>query len=88
MKDDFISYIIHLVAKVCPSLDEEAALELEDQIRQDWGGSDVGYIAKKRRPPPEMKDKAVHEYIAGEDIGTIRKHTGISRASLYRHLKK
>lgn len=34
-----------------------------------------------------MKDKAVQEYIAGEDIRAIRKHTGISRASLYRHLK-
>lgn len=46
MKDDFVSYMINLVAKVCPSLDDEAKLELEDQIRQDWGGTDVGYIAK------------------------------------------
>jgi DNA invertase Pin-like site-specific DNA recombinase len=88
MKDDFVSYMVILVAKICPQLDEQSALELEDQIRQDWGGSEVGYIAKKRKIAPEAKDTAVQEYISGQDLKEIKKNTGISRASLYRHLKK
>jgi DNA invertase Pin-like site-specific DNA recombinase len=88
MKDDFVSYVVKLVAKICPSLDAQAALELEDQIRQDWGGNEVGYIAKKRPITPEKKAKAIQEYIEGQDVKEIKKHTGISRTSLYRHLKK
>jgi len=87
-KQDIVSYFVRLVEKFCPGMDHDRALELEDQIRQDWGGSEVGYIAKKRKASPQEKDAAVQEYIAGEDTKKASKQHGISRATLYRYLKK
>jgi hypothetical protein len=87
-KKDFVSYIVTLVEKFCPGMDHDKALELEDQIRQDWGGEEVGYVAKKRRISAEAKAQAIEEYKAGEQLPEIRNHTGVSRATLYRNLKK
>jgi transcriptional regulator of acetoin/glycerol metabolism len=82
--DDFVSSLLAKLKKLLPSATDDQLTLIEDEIRTEWGGEEP-YIAKtdKRR-----KDKAVNQYIGGTPIKEIRKKTGISRATLYRHLKK
>lgn len=88
MKDDIVTYFIKIAQKVCPALDAKAALELEDQIRRDWGGQEP-YISKNSSHREQMKNQAVQAYLTtNKPVERIEKETGISRASLYRHLKK
>jgi len=86
MADDIVNDMLERVRQACPDITENQLSVIEHQIRNDWGGNET-YIQKKRISTAQ-KQKAVDEYIGGRPVEVIRKKTGVSRSTLYRHLKK
>jgi hypothetical protein len=86
MSDDFVSDLLKRLKRLLPSISDQELESFEESIRNDWGGAEP-YIAKKKISA-EKKKRAVDEYIGGRPLKEIREKTGVSRASLYRHLKK
>ncbi|HEU4708747.1 MAG TPA: hypothetical protein VFS17_05490, partial [Methylophilaceae bacterium] len=60
---------------------------VEQQIRREYGGSEV-WISPPEKIPKQKKDKAVKEYLDGKPVEEVTVRNGISRATLYRHLKR
>jgi len=67
---------------------EEVALSVERQFRREFKGAEI-YVGERPARTPEAKKKAVVEaYLQDKPIPEIIKENGISRAALYRYLKK
>lgn len=86
MQDDLILEFIKAVRDMDSSFTEMMANQLESQMRQRYGGEEI-YIPKKKIQVTQ-KERAKQEYLEGKPIEETTKKNGISRASLYRHLKK
>ena len=65
-------------------LTESLAREVERAFRHEFSGEKF-YV--KREPTPK-KTAAVTDYLSGQPLEQITKHHGISRATLYRHMKR
>lgn len=66
------------------TLTESVALEVERTFRKEFKGEQF-YV--KREPTPKIT-AAVTDYLSGQPLEQITKHHGISRATLYRHMKR
>lgn len=69
------------------SFTESVALEVERQWRQDNRGEQYTVCAKPR-PADETKAAAVADYLQNRPVEEITSRHNISRATLYRYLKK
>lgn len=100
-KRDIVIEILQIVAEVLGSsrtLTDEAALQIEEQIRARHGGEDVGTIAKTIGPRPDRPGRpsinpakqaaAYADSLTNKPTEEILQGHGISRATLYRLLKK
>lgn len=58
----------------------------EEKVRQSWGGTEP-YISK-RRNKSEIKNKVLNDLSHGVPVNEVSKSSGISRAQVYRLLKK
>jgi transcriptional regulator of acetoin/glycerol metabolism len=88
VKDDLISDIMKRLLALCgDSFSEAQALQIEEQLRQEYGGCEH-WISPPPKVPKQAKEKAVTEYLEGKPINEVIAKNGISRATLYRHLKK
>ena len=67
------------------SLTESLAREVERGFRHEFNG-EMFYI-KRQSLTVEEKRAASASYLAGQPVEQIAKHHGISRATLYRHIK-
>lgn len=85
--DDVAREIALLVVGLLPLPDASAAAQaVEDAIRQRFGARDV-YIRAARRP--DDRAAAVgRDLAAGVALQDIRARHGISRATLYRYLRR
>lgn len=59
--------------------------EVEQQIRQEWGGTEP-YIPKYRRRD-KIREQALQTLAKGMPLKEVVSRTGISRAQVYRLLK-
>ena len=64
------------------------APEADRQIRQQVGGQDAGYVAKKKRPSPQQLEQAYREGLSSAPTHEVTRRHGISRATLYRLMKR
>lgn len=99
-KSDVICRVIEIMRSLAPSITEEQAAMCERAARAEWGGQRVDYIAKtcsadrdhrrqlQGKTPPEVRQVAVAEYLAGVPVDEIAQRHGIHRATLYRSLKR
>jgi len=88
VKDDLISDIMKRLLAMCgDSFTESQALQIEEQLRQEYGGQEV-WVSPKPKIPKEAKEKAVADYLDGKPINEVVAKNGISRATLYRYIKK
>ncbi len=69
------------------SFTESMALEIERQWRHDNRGEQIT-ISAKPRAPEDKKAEVVAAYLGNEPVDSITSRHGISRATLYRYLKK
>ena len=69
------------------SFSESLAIEIERQWRHDYHGAEI-FVSTAPRPDEAKRQAAVKAYLAGEPIAQVTSKTGISRATLYRLLKR
>ncbi len=94
---DIIRWVIDRFLAHDDSITQELALTIEREARAEWGGQRIDYVAKfceadrpgrtrqARQPLPE---EAVRDYLAGTPLPEITSRHGVSRATLYRGLKR
>lgn len=88
---DIISRFIELAAASCSSFTEDIAIGIEQQLRHEFGGAGVDYIAKtpaSQRKSREEKEAALDEVKRSGRVRAAAERHGISRAALYRMLKR
>lgn len=85
---DIIARFIELAAASCSTFSEDVALSIEQQLRQEYGGTGVHYIAKTRPKSAEVKREAVQEAARSGRVREAGDKRGISRATMYRMMKQ
>lgn len=97
MKDrrDIIKWIIERMMAHDDSITQELALAVEREARAEWGGQRIDYIARNadrkaaRRPlDPEARQAAFQAATTSAPTREVLQTTGVSRATLYRLLKR
>jgi DNA-binding phage protein len=84
--EDFIKYVLSLVAKSVPDFSAQQAQQFEAQIRQDWGG-ERPFIAK-RGPLLKRARENVLAQVGTKPDAEVARENGISRRTMYRYLSK
>ena len=91
MRGDIVSELIARILEAGSregSFTESCALEIERSFRQEFAGDEY-YIASQSDALLEKKQKtAVAAYLQGKPTAAIAAENGISRATLYRYLKR
>ena len=91
---DLIQHLLAMVRAEFPQCTDSQAEHIDDRIRAAWGGQRV-HIAKHRHrragnpaKPPELLQRAYTDALGNEPNEVITRRHGISRATLYRLVKK
>lgn len=92
---DIIRWIIDRMLAHDDSITQELALTVEREARAEWGGQRIDYIAKNadrkaaRRPlEGPARQQAFEAAASSAPTREVVKATGVSRATLYRLLKR
>lgn len=88
MAKDIVAEFIRLAAQMCPSFTEDVAMQIEAQLRQTYGGTEPGYIAKTPESVEKRKRLARDEAMRSGRVVDAADKYGISRRTMYRLLKK
>ena len=67
---------------------ESVALEIERQWRHEYHGAEIHVSYRPLADRLAQRLAPVEDYLAGKPVDEITRHHGISRATLYRYLKK
>lgn len=67
---------------------ESMATEIERSFRRDFKGASFYVGERDKKTPESKKEIVVSQYLSGKPVETIAKENGISRATLYRCLKR
>jgi len=86
MAADIVDAMLEEFKAVFPNASAEVLQHIEEKIRTEYGGDEC-YIAKKKIKSTQ-KQNAVTDYLGGKPVSQIEKDQGLSRRTLYRHLKK
>ncbi len=93
MRDDLIRDILARVMALDERFTQAQALQIEQQIRHDWGGERV-FIAKRKPDPKkgarhddEVKHAAIEAVENGVSVHDAAREHGISRRRIYQLLK-
>jgi DNA invertase Pin-like site-specific DNA recombinase len=82
--------ILELIVSACKAegVDAAVALLIESRVREQCGGRRV-YVQKKRKHPNENEREAIfNEGLSNKPTREIIEQKGISRATLYRLMKR
>lgn len=81
--------IVELILNACKEagLDPQAAARIERDICEQYGGRRV-YIARKKRISVDDRKKVFEDGLTTKPTNEIIREHGISRATLYRVMKK
>jgi hypothetical protein len=83
---DIIDDALQRVMDAVPELTREMAWKIEEQLRRDWGGSDIS--VKKRGAAWRAKKEKARELIGIKSTKELQDETGLSRSTLYRCIGK
>jgi hypothetical protein len=89
MKADAIRYLIMKLVEAAHregTFTEAVALQVEREFREEYAGNKI-YVASELRAAPPV-DELRERYLAGEPVERITSTTGVSRATLYRLIKR
>lgn len=82
---DLLDRMIERLRQIEPTFSESMAVELEMQLRHEFGGEK--HWVYKRIPPGELAER-VRQRFNGRNAGQVAEELGIHRATVYRVLKK
>jgi Mor family transcriptional regulator len=82
--------IIELIMRACEAegLNPDAARLIEARMRKDFGGMRVRIPKRKKHATEERRSNAYTDGLSGMPTEAIKEKHGISRATLYRLMKK
>ena len=83
---DILDRLLHSLAQAAPGIAPEAILLTEATLRQEFGGCEGGYIAKK--PMLQNAVRLGQRLQAGESIRAAVESSGLSRRHGYRILAR
>lgn len=90
MSNDLISELVNrlLIAQQEGKLTRENAQRIEQEFRREFNGAEC-YVKERTTTVVTRKQEAVvNAYLAGQPVDRITRENGISRATLYRYLKR
>ena len=90
MRVDIVRELIRRILEAASregALTESIALEIERSFRREYAGSEY-YVKKMNSPGAQAREQIVSDYMAGKPEKQIIANVGLSRATIYRHLKK
>lgn len=67
---------------------ESVAMEVERQWRMEYRGTEINVSYKPLADRHAGRSAPVRDYLDGKPVDEIIRHHGISRATLYRYIKK
>jgi DNA invertase Pin-like site-specific DNA recombinase len=70
------------------SFTESVALEVERSFRHDFNGAECYVKERTEHRMAEKQSAVVDAYLQGQPVDQIVRENGISRATLYRYLKR
>lgn len=82
--------IVEVIILACQAsgLDADAAHMIETRIRAEYGGLRVRIPKRKKHPTPQEREMVVADGITNMSNEEITAKHGISRATLYRLMKR
>jgi hypothetical protein len=83
---DIIQRLLQIVMETQPSFTETHALQIEQQIRSEYGGEQIKIA--KRAPALRAAREKVRAEIGVKSPEALQEEHGVSRATLYRWIKK
>lgn len=90
MRVDIVRELINRILEASHregSFTESMALEIERQFRFEYNGAECVISAETKGPKADPK-AVTDAYLKGHPVEQIAKENGISRATLYRYLKR
>lgn len=90
MNTDLDPDIVEVIILACQAsgLDADAAHMIETRIRAEYGGLRVRIPKRKKHPTPQEREMVVADGITNMSNEEITAKHGISRATLYRLMKR
>lgn len=82
---DLLRRMIERLQQIEPSFTEAVAVQLEQQLRAEFGGEETRIY---RRPPPDLLADAVRARFNGRNAGQVAHELGIHRSTVYRVLRR
>lgn len=93
MSKDIIRWVIDRMLAHDDSITQELALRVEREARAEWGGQRIEYVPKTcelvtARKPVHVEQSVVAALEQGVPPRQVMSEMGLSRATVYRMLKK
>jgi hypothetical protein len=85
---DLVLVILRKVVEHQPDLDPGAILEIEREIRALYGGRRYFVPKRKKHPTPAERERMVRDALTDMPTPEIERRNGVSRATIYRGLKR
>lgn len=85
---DIVLVILQLVLQALPNFTPDQAREIEQQVRDQYGGVRTRIAKRKKHLTPEQRRKAYQEALTNAPTEEVTEANGISRRTLYRYLKR
>lgn len=84
---DIVQRILHLVSQAQPTFSEEQAIQIEQQVRHEYGGEQV--TIAKRAPMLRAAREKVRAEIGIQSVEELhRQNPGVTRRTIYNWLRK
>lgn len=89
---DIVLVILDLVAIATPGLTPDKVRDIEQTVREKYGGVRARIAKRGKHPTPEQRDQAVRDALSAEHAAVpteqLARAHGIDRATLYRYIKR
>lgn len=84
---EILSRVLEAAARGDGSFTDSMAREIERQIRYEYGGEEM-YVARRPRDKRAVAAAVSRDYLDGSPVPDICDAHGVSRATLYKMLKR
>jgi DNA invertase Pin-like site-specific DNA recombinase len=85
---DIVLVILRLVLAAEPTVTQEKAREIEQQVRDQYGGMRTRIPKRGKHPTAEKRRKVFQDALTNAPTDQVTQENGISRRTLYRYLKR
>lgn len=85
---DILQVVLQRVRAAGATLTDEQAQQVEDAVRAELGGLRARVPKRKKHPSREQRQAIFQEAMGSASDAEITERHGISRATLYRHIKR